>query len=173
LSLGTTQNCSACGDVCSGERPYCLSGACSEVNATPCASFPVPAKNTWAVSAYRTSQYTSEPPSLAIDGNTNTRYANGGDMNANDWIQIDFGKKVAITQTQVVHDNTDYARGYALLMTDSPPNQSTAAEVSGSNSNTTMTVNSLLAGRYLRIRQTGSAAQWWSIKEIHVSCSGP
>ena len=158
-------------------------GADASDGPTACASLPLPAKATWIVTASHTSLGNSQesdplynPPSHAIDGNLNERWSTGKPQAGDEWLQIDFGQRVAIGQVtlQLGTSSTDYARGYAARVSDVPLDFAAPVLVSGAGQasvDTVIAFGPVAIGRYLLISQTGSATSWWSVAEANVACS--
>ena len=118
------------------------------------------------------------PPAHMVDGNYNERWATGKSQTGDEWIQIDFGVVVNLSQItlNVNNDTGDYPRAYAVRVSNT--NQDFAATVRASGEgmpgNTVVNLASPLTGRYLTVRQTGmnevGVTSWWSIAELLVGC---
>jgi len=105
----------------------------------------------------------------AVDDDASTRWTTGTAQQPGQILQVDLGA-VAAARRLVLDsgpDTSDYPRGYAVStstdgITWSPP-------VTGSGAGQLTTVG--LAGdavRYLRITQTATAPQWWSVADLRV-----
>jgi len=105
----------------------------------------------------------------AVDDDASTRWTTGTAQQPGQILQVDLGA-VAAARRLVLDtgpDTSDYPRGYAVStstdgVTWSPP-------VTGSGAGQLTTV--ALAGdavRYLRIMQTATAPQWWSVADLRV-----
>jgi glucosylceramidase len=105
----------------------------------------------------------------AVDDDASTRWTTGTAQQPGQTLQVDLGA-VAAARRLVLDtgpDTSDYPRGYAVStsadgVTWSPP-------VTGSGAGQLTTVG--LAGdavRYLRITQTATAPQWWSVADLRV-----
>jgi F5/8 type C domain-containing protein len=98
---------------------------------TPCSTNPLSLKTTWIASSSQSSLGNSteadplyNPPSHAIDGNINERWSTGNAQAGNEWLQIDFGRTVAIDRVtlQLGVDTGDYPRGYTARFSSTPLN---------------------------------------------------
>jgi hypothetical protein len=115
------------------------------------------------------------PAVRAVDGITDNRFTTGKARLATDWLQIDFGKEVAVKQVilRTASGNNDYTRDYEIRMSnDAATIADTPIIVMGTGVITTTTIDfpTVKTGRYLRINQTTAAANWWSVAEVDVSC---
>lgn len=105
----------------------------------------------------------------AIDGNASTRWYTGGPQTSGQWFSIDFGKPEKIEQIllDVKGSPSDSPQRYQLFVSDNgtdwygPGVSGTGADVTTIISFPSTTV------QYVRIVQTGSKGNWWSIHEIY------
>jgi hypothetical protein len=140
-----------------------------------CDDHPLTAKSKWVVTA--SSSDGPAPPAQAVDGNVATRWTTGKEQVGGEWLQIDFGATVSLTQLTLVLGSSanDYPRKYATRFSNS--SQDTAAPVllsgmGAANSDTVMNFSKVTSGRYLHISQSGTApALWWSVAEIQAQCA--
>jgi hypothetical protein len=96
----------------------------------------------------------------AIDGSLSTRWTTGTNQVSGQWFQLDMLQSQTIVGLTMNSDgsSSDYARGYQVFVSDDTANWGTSV-ASGTGSS---------SGRYLKIVQTGSASNWWSIAELTV-----
>jgi hypothetical protein len=94
-------------------------------------------------------------------------------MNGSEWFRVDFGAAAALSCVTVHHDGQDFARGYEAIFSEAPILHNAPPQLSGSNAQTDLVIewSAPKLGRYLMIRQTGSAGNWWSIIEIAFQCN--
>jgi hypothetical protein len=115
------------------------------------------------------------PAERAIDGVTTNRYSTTMDASGADYLQIDFGKIVAINHVVLTTatGNMDYTHDYEIRIAD------TAADVAaapvfvmgtGTINTTTITFPSIKTGRVMRITQKTVMDHWWSVAEVDVTC---
>ncbi|GAA2031722.1 hypothetical protein GCM10009839_34630 [Catenulispora yoronensis] len=104
-----------------------------------------------------------------LDGSATSRWNSGAAQAPGQWYQVDMGK----TQTfdTVLLDSAafggDYPRGYTIQTSADGTTWTTAATGTGSGQQVVSTFAPQTA-RYLRVTQTGTAANWWSIAELNV-----
>jgi hypothetical protein len=125
----------------------------------------------WVASASATEPGGS--PANALDGNLATRWSTGAPQAAGQWFQVDLG--AARTFQKIVLDASnspnDYPRGYAVYVSDNGTDWSSLSAVatgSGGGAVTTITLRAAVTKRYVRVVQTGSAPNWWSIDEFNL-----
>jgi glucosylceramidase len=105
----------------------------------------------------------------AVDDDATTRWTTAAAQAPGQWLQIDLGA----TQTvrRVVLDtgagSGDYPRGYELQTSTDGVTWTPAASGAGSGQLTTVDIPATEA-RFVRVEQTGSAPQWWSVADARV-----
>jgi hypothetical protein len=156
-------------------------GAPAEIR---CEDFPITPKSLWMVAASSSSLGNGtemdplyNPPSHAVDGNMNDRWASGQaqDGEAGQWFHIDFGATVALSEVTLEQGTSldDFPRGYQISLSYRHTDFDAVASATGvgaSVSETVIPLEQRAIGRYMLIRQTGAAERWWSIAEINVAC---
>jgi hypothetical protein len=108
-----------------------------------------------------------------IDGVGGGSWANGAAMAGGEWYRIDMGsnRTVAMVIVQTPSGNTwDYPRGFTLESSTNGTTWTTLATGIAYGWKRPISVTPTTA-RYLRITQTGSAPQWWTIDEVTVYSS--
>jgi hypothetical protein len=151
-----------------------------------CSDYPLTPKPTWIASASEFSlgsgvardvQY--NPPAQMIDGNFTTRWSTGKAQFGNEWVEIDFGSVVAVTDVtlNVNTDVTDYPRAYVFRLSGNSHDEGAPSLAAGSGAPGNLVVHfaNVQTGRYLFVRQTAAEfpeTRWWSIAEILVTCEG-
>jgi F5/8 type C domain len=157
---GTAGATGQAGAGTAGAGPAIFSNYCSPVRWTATASAPNAA----------------DPPTKAIDGNVNSRYATAANQVPGQTFTIDFGGTVSLTQV-VLDQSTnlaDYPRGYDVGLSANGTTFTSVGAATPAAMAATFTVNFAAAqGRYLQIKQTGTAANWWSLDEVRVTCTVP
>jgi hypothetical protein len=147
-----------------------------------CEDHPVPPKELWSVTASSSSLGTGvetdplfNPPSHVTDGELSERWASGQPQEDGQWFHVDFGADVAISHVilQQGRDIDDFPRGYEISVSERHTDFDAVARATGHGASVSETVIPLekpVVGRYMMIKQTGSAKVWWSIAEISVEC---
>jgi len=121
----------------------------------------------WSLSASGTGGGTSL--ANAIDGNTGTVWSPGTSQSNGQWFKVDMGATMTFNQIQLDSGSysNDYPRGYTVDVSMDGTNWTQVA--SGSSYHRALPINfPATRGRYIKITQTGSADNWWSIAEINV-----
>jgi hypothetical protein len=136
-----------------------------------CAGQTLPAKSTWKATAFESAP--ADPPERVFDGDNTTRFSTGDPQDGDEWLEIDFGKAVTVTEVTMHTNNNDYFRHYQLRLSDT--SQDFAAtilkEADGMTGTIVVPLGAARMGRYLTIRQTGMVAPtWWSLHEVTVAC---
>jgi hypothetical protein len=112
------------------------------------------------------------PPANAVDGNLTTRWATGANQIPGQWFQVDMGSGQSFSQVVLSSPNSsnDYPVGYNVNVSSDGVNWgSPVASGTGTQGVPSMTISfPAQTARYLRITQTGSTGNWWSIGEISV-----
>lgn len=147
-----------------------------------CEDHPISDKLRWSVTASSSSLGNGvetdplyNPPSHVADGALNERWASGQPQEDGQWFHVDFGVEVALSHVilQQGRDIDDFPRGYEISLSDRHTDFDAVARASGRGASVSEKVIPLdrpALGRYLLIKQTGSAKSWWSIAEISVEC---
>jgi uncharacterized protein YjdB len=122
-------------------------------------------RSAWKVSASVNSNVATQ----AIDGNATTRWYTGGPQASGQWFTIDFGKPEKIEQVllDVKASPGDSPQKYQLFVSDNGTDWY-GPGVSGNGADV-MTVVSFPSTtvQHIRIVQTGSKGNWWSIHEVY------
>ncbi|UQU61493.1 discoidin domain-containing protein [Couchioplanes caeruleus] len=119
--------------------------------------------------ATATASPAGENPAAAVDGDASTRWSSGAAQQPGQYLQADFGtqqwfRKVAIDSG----DNLgDYARAWTLSASTDGTRWRTLADGTGTGQLTTVGLP-LTRARYLRITNTGTSGNWWSIADLRL-----
>jgi glucosylceramidase len=105
----------------------------------------------------------------AVDDDASTRWTTGAAQQPGQTLQVDLGGVVAARRLvlDTGPDTSDYPRGYAV----STSVDGTTWSVPLTGSGTGQLTNIALPGdpaRYVRVVQTGTAAQWWTVADLRV-----
>ena len=114
-------------------------------------------------------------PANVVDGNIASRWSTGANQVPGQYFQIDFGGTVSLTQVVLDASNNtgDFPKGYDIGLS---ANGTSFTSVGANAANAMVVVTASFAatqGRYLRINQTGTVNNWWSIDEMHLTCTVP
>ncbi len=125
----------------------------------------------WTLSA--SSSAAGSAPANVRDGNPGTVWTTGAAQANGQWFQIDLGSKATFNQIVLDTDKNsgqeqDYPRGYTVQVSQNGSTWTTVATGQGLRKATPINFPAVGA-RYIRINQTGSAGNWWSIGELNIS----
>jgi len=122
----------------------------------------------WSASASSTEPGGS--PANAIDWDAATRWSSGAPQSNGQWFQVNLGKKETFEQLifETGSGSTwDYARAFDVQVSNDGANWTTVATKQGFGHKIVVSFAPVHA-QYVRIVQTGSAPEWWSIAELHL-----
>jgi hypothetical protein len=111
----------------------------------------------------------NNPATAALDGDVFTRWATGQNQAAGQSFTLDMQQTRAFNRLvlEAGVNQSDYPRGYAVAVSNDATTWQTVASGALADDVTDVSFGQQNA-RYLRIQQTGSATNWWSIAEINV-----
>ncbi|GAA0392374.1 hypothetical protein Acor_17380 [Acrocarpospora corrugata] len=109
---------------------------------------------------------------LAVDGDDGTRWTTGAAMNGGEWLRVDLGalsRFNRVTFNYTGFAGGDFARAFTVEVSTDGWNWTPTYTGAGSPANTVTTARlSSVTAQYIRVRQTGSAGDWWSVGELNV-----
>jgi len=111
-----------------------------------------------------------DAPANALDGNAGTRWSTGQPQTSGQWFQLDLGSPQTFFQIEMDSGVSagDYAHGFQVLVSNDGINWGSPL-VSGAGSSQTISVTfASQTARYIRVLQTGSSNQWWSLDELNL-----
>jgi RHS repeat-associated protein len=110
----------------------------------------------------------SDQPSKAIDGNATTRFSTDAVQVNGQTFQLDMGapKLLAGLKMDSASFSTDYARGYQVFASNSTSSWGVAIASGTATASPITVLFPQTTARYVKIVQTGSASNWWSIAEL-------
>lgn len=124
----------------------------------------------WTVTASSTEP--SRSPTNIKDGNLGTRWSSGVAQTNGQWLQVDMGAPLTFNQiildtAKNSSDENDFPRGYSVEVSSNASAWTQVASGIGGRKATPINF-AAVRGRYIRITQTGSSTNWWSIGELNV-----
>jgi F5/8 type C domain len=157
-------------------------GSGGSVAVVACADHPVPLKTTWTATAssFSVGDGTEadglyNPPAHMLDGSYTERWSSGKAQSGDEWIQIDFGVMVTITDLTLNpgNDAGDFPGSYAVRISNKALDFAAAVKASGTGMTGSTFVHfaAPITGRYLTVRQTGLTGPWWTVAELLVGCT--
>ena len=109
-------------------------------------------------------------PANTLDGNAATRWSSGAAQTNGQWFQIDMlsARTFCKLTLDAVTSTGDYPRGYQVFVSNDGTNWGSAV-ATGTGTAQLITINfAIQTARYLKIVQTGSVGNWWSLHELNV-----
>jgi hypothetical protein len=124
-------------------------------------------RSEWKVSSSVSTEISN--PASAIDGDRRTRWDTGKHQASGEFFQIDLGKEHAVEAIELDYSlsSYDYPRGYELYVSDDAKNWKRLVSGKGQLSTTKISFAQVKT-RYIKILQTGSGGNYWSIQELQV-----
>src|SRR4051794_2116590 len=107
----------------------------------------------------------------AVDDDATTRWTTATAQSPGQWLQADLGSVQTIRRVvlDTGADSGDFPRGYELYTSTDGTTWSAGPAASGAGSGQLTTIDfAAAAARYVRIVQTASAPQWWSVADLRV-----
>lgn len=110
-----------------------------------------------------------DSPQNALDGSPNTRWTTGTAQTAGQWFEVDMQSPQSFDRITIDAGPStgDYPAGFQVQVSNDNQNWTTAASGSGGGQLTDIAFSAQTA-RYIKINQTGSKGNWWSIAELNV-----
>jgi lysophospholipase L1-like esterase len=121
----------------------------------------------WTATASAT--YSNEPAANMLDGNLATRWSTGTAMTPGQFVTIDTGRQQNLGRITMDSGPStgDYARGYQVYLSTNGTGW-TNAVATGSGAGQLVDVTfAAQSTRYIKVVETGSAGNWWSIAEFN------
>ena len=141
-------------------------------SATPVYGIPL-SQAGWSATASNTSPWPNDALTNMIDGNLTTRYSSGAGQAAGQWVEVDMGQQQ--TFNKVVLDSgsnvTDYARSADVYVSSDGSTWTKVASI-GTGSPVEVASFEAQTARYIKVVNTGSAGNWWSIAEFTAYTDG-
>jgi glucosylceramidase len=110
-----------------------------------------------------------EEPAKAVDDDATTRWSTGAAQQPGQSLQVDLGRVQPVRRVvlDTGADTGDFPRGYSLLTSTDGSHWREAATGAGTGQLTAIEIRATPA-RFLRVVQTATAPQWWSVAELRV-----
>lgn len=143
-------------------------GADDEAVGSSLTAAPLP-RTGWIATA--SSSAAGSSPDKALDGNAGTRWTSGVPQATGQWFQVDMLTPQTFVQVTLdaTGSNLDYARKYSVYVSNDGATWG-AAIASGTGTTAVTTIQfPVQTARYLRVVQTGTTTNWWSIYDFAVS----
>jgi O-glycosyl hydrolase len=123
----------------------------------------------WTPSASNISPYPTDVLTNMLDGDTDTRYSSGTAQTSGMWVQVDMGQ--AQTFDKVVLDSGDstgdYARSTDVYVSSDGTTFTKVASIVSDGQQIQLASFAAQTARYIKVVNTGSSGNWWSIAEFN------
>ena len=107
----------------------------------------------------------------AVDDDATTRWTTGAAQQPGQYLQVDLGRSQSVRRVVLDTgvDAGDYPHGYALFTSADGEHWSASPVATGAGSGQLTTIDILATKtRFLRVVQTATAPQWWSVADLRV-----
>ncbi|MFC5032889.1 glucan endo-1,6-beta-glucosidase [Streptomyces sp. So13.3] len=121
--------------------------------------------------ATATSSITGQDPAETLtDDDGSTRWSSATAQEPGQFVQVDLGRRTSFRTVAIdTGDNLgDFARGWQLSISSDGTHWQSAAQGAGIGQLTTVDLHRTTTARYLRITQTGTAGNWWSLADVRL-----
>ncbi|HWX21681.1 MAG TPA: DUF5010 domain-containing protein [Candidatus Binatia bacterium] len=111
----------------------------------------------------------SDVPANALDGNPSTRWSTDRSQAPGQWFQVDMRANYTVFQVNLdaTASPNDYPRGYQVNLSTDGNNWGSPVAVGNGGGAVTAIQFPAHSARYIRVTQTGSAGNYWSIHEFY------
>jgi glucosylceramidase len=108
-------------------------------------------------------------PQLAADDDGTTGWTSGAAQSPGQYVQLDLHRRTAFRRVAIDTGDSlgDYARGWQVSVSDDGTHWRTAATGTGTGQLTDVDLRPTTA-RYVRVTQTGTAGNWWSLADLRL-----
>ena len=107
----------------------------------------------------------------AVDDDATTRWTTGAGQEPGQYLQVDLGRSQPVRRVvlDTGADVGDFPRGYAFFTSADGVHWSDAPAAAGAGAGQLTTIDvPAIAARFLRVVQTATAPQWWSVADLRV-----
>ena len=128
------------------------------------------ARDGWSATASDESPWPNDALVNILDGDSVSRYSSGTSQYAGMWIQIDMGEPRTFSRVELDSgpNADDYARSADVYVSSDGADWTKVASIVGDGQPTQVASFPTQTARYLKVVNTGSAGNWWSIAEFNV-----
>ncbi|MBC9823940.1 discoidin domain-containing protein [Terrabacter sp. MAHUQ-38] len=127
-------------------------------------------KTGWAATASDESPWPNDALAHILDGDTSSRYSSGDGQYDGMWIQVDMGQQQTLNKVELDPGSStdDYARSADVYVSSDGTGWTKVASISGAGQPTQVATFATQTARYLKVVNTGSVGNWWSMAELNV-----
>ena len=128
----------------------------------------------WTAKASDQSPYPTDVLPNILDGDPGTRYSSGTSQAPGQWLEVDMGQ--AQTFDTISLDSTsstgDYARSADVYVSSDGTTWTKTASIQSTGQQIEAVTFSPQTARYIKVVNTGTSGNWWSIGEFNVYTGG-
>nr|WP_255446611.1 MULTISPECIES: discoidin domain-containing protein [unclassified Micromonospora] len=103
-----------------------------------------------------------------LDGDTGTRWTSGAPMTNGQSFTVDMRSVRTVSGVSLLSTGADHARGYQVFLSTDGRNWTGPVASGKGFTNQTLVDFEARDARHVRVVQTGSASNWWSVAEFTV-----
>jgi len=128
------------------------------------------ARDNWSATASNESPWPNDALSHILDGDTGSRYSSGASQYDGMWIQVDMAQPQTFSKVELDSGTStdDYARSADVYVSSDGTNWTKVASIVGDGKPLETASFPTQTARYIKVVNTGSAGNWWSIAEFNV-----
>jgi len=124
----------------------------------------------WTATASDESPWPNDALGHMLDGDVSSRYTSGTGQYDGMWVEVDMGAQKTFNKVELDPGSStdDYARSADVFVSSDGSSWNKVTSISGPGQPTQVATFATQTARYLKVVQTGSAGNWWSIAELNV-----
>ncbi|GAB3255154.1 discoidin domain-containing protein [Nocardioides dilutus] len=128
------------------------------------------ARDGWSATASDESPWPNDALVHMLDGDTSSRYTSGTGQYDGMWVQVDMGAEKTFNKVELDPGSStdDYARSADIYVSSDGTAWTQVASIAGPGQPTQVATFATQTARYIKVVNTGSAGNWWSITEFNV-----
>jgi O-glycosyl hydrolase len=124
----------------------------------------------WSATATDESPWPNDALVHMLDGDVSSRYTSGTGQYDGMSVQVDMGAEKTFNKVELDPGSStdDYARSADVFVSSNGTDWTKVASIAGAGQPTQVATFPTQTARYLKVVNTGSAGNWWSIAELNV-----
>jgi hypothetical protein len=128
------------------------------------------ARDGWAATASDESPWPADALGNMLDGASGSRYSSGTGQYDGMWIQVDMGQTQTFNKVELDSGSStgDYARSAEVYVSSDGTSWTKVSSIVADGQQTQLASFPAQTARYIKVVNTGSSGNWWSIAEFNV-----
>ena len=128
----------------------------------------------WTAKASNVSPYATDVLANMLDGDTDTRYSSGTGQAPGQWVAVDMGQAQTFDTIALNSGSStgDYARSADVEVSSDGSTWTKVASISSDGQQIEAITFAPQTARYIKVVNTGTSGNWWSIAEFTVYSGG-